>query len=57
MLGTIPEIEIDQVLIRDARLRGHRLEVDHHVLVQADGYGLLEVLDVGIFSPFIFEKS
>jgi hypothetical protein len=48
VLDAVPEVEVDQVLIRDPRLGRHRLEVGHDVLVQADRDRLLEVLDVGV---------
>ena len=38
----VSEVEIDETLVRNARLRGHALEVLNHILGEAHGYRLFE---------------
>ena len=38
----VPKVEIRKILIMDARLCGHRLEVDLGLILQTDGHELLK---------------
>jgi hypothetical protein len=49
--GTIPQIEIDQVLVRHTHLRRKRLEIRHGRLVQPNRDRLLQMLDVRVSLP------
>lgn len=53
---TIPQIQIDQALIRHPGLLRHRLEVRHHVFRQAHGDRLLELRRVRIWSRLHLRK-
>ena len=39
----VSEVEIDETLVRNARLRSHALEVLNHILGEAHGYRLLKL--------------
>jgi len=51
MDSAVPEVEVDQVLVRQACLGGKSLEVGNRVPVKADGHRLLEQFQVGVLSP------
>ena len=42
MLNTIPQVQIDEILIRNPGLFGHRLEVASNIGAQSDGHLLLQ---------------
>lgn len=48
MGDAIAEIQVDQALIRDTRLPAKSLEVDKHVLAQADRHLPLQLLGVWV---------
>lgn len=54
--GAIPQVEIDEVLIGYTKIGSQGLEVGYRVFVQADGNGLLEVLDIGVPDSLHFRK-
>jgi hypothetical protein len=51
MNGAIPQIEVDEVLIREPRLYSHLLEIGNGVAIQANRDWLLETLDVRVLAP------
>lgn len=54
MIGAIPEIKVDQILIRQPRFAGHGFEVSHRVFIKPDGDGRLEELNVRVLMPLHF---
>jgi len=54
--GTVAEVKIDQILVWHSQFGGEVFEIGHRHLIQPDGNGLFELLDVGVFSPIHFGK-